>query len=230
MDNYNSLYYACKNTDLSYLLFILESPYCVSSPFNASYIKQQSLLITDAKKIKDRRQILYPEMEFKCNGSIMKWIYGGTSTTVRNRQPAVELQIWQRTESNAVKFIKRNFSQVIANETKDGSNIHEFYPATPIEFMEGDVFGLFQPKMMDSEVIILAQKKSGPNNYRVDDDVDQSSTSLVLGELRLEGGNDFPLISLEISIGKYDGIYITNSFVCALYSVYYQESIVVGLG
>ena len=170
-------------------------------------------------------------MDFKCNGSVIKWIYGGTSRTVQNNQPPVELQIWQRTGSNANSYIKRSFSQVIANEIKDGSNVHEFYPATPIEFMEGDVFGLFQPKMMDSEVVILAQRESGPNNYRVNAKVDQASNDLVLSELKLEGGNDFPLVSLEISIGKYDGICITNSFVCALYSVYYyQDSIVLGLG
>ena len=190
----------CKNIFNFLFSCFKESLDCVNSSFNASHIRQQTLLTSETRG-RDRRQLIYPDMAFRCNGTITKWIYAGT---MGNGNEKPELQIWRKTVDDS--YVKQTFSQVIANETKDSSNIHDFYLTSPIEFNEGDVFGLFQPDNTDSEIVLLAQRNSGPNNYRVDANIDQSSTSLVLSELRLEGGNDFPLVSLEISIGKHDWI------------------------
>ena len=108
-----------------------------------------------------------------------------------------ELQIWRPSISD--EYVKQGFSLVIANETVPGSNVHEYYLDIPLQFMQGDVFGLFQPREDDSAVAVYAQRESGPDNYRVDEpNVDDASTMLTLSELRLEGGNDFPLVSLEL--------------------------------
>ena len=131
-------------------------------------------------------------MKFKCNGTINKWIYGGL-TRSENNLP--ELQIWRKTVGDT--YIKHAFSQVIANETEPGSNVHEYFLTTPIEFMEGDVFGMFQPS--DANVALYSQRKSGPDNYLEDKNEDSPSNILVLSELRIDGGdNDYPLVSLEI--------------------------------
>ena len=167
--------------------YFTAQPNCVNSFYSSQDIINQSLLITCARTIQDRRQFFFPDMKFKCNGTINKWIYGGL--TSENILP--ELQIWRETVGDT--YIKHAFSQVIANETEPGSNVHEYFPTTPIEFMEGDVFGIFQPS--DANVALYSQRESGPDNYRVRG----NANILVLGELRIEGGdNDYPLVSLEI--------------------------------
>ncbi len=172
----------------------VEMPSCVSSPqLTSNFIASQSLLIAESR-LRDQRQIIYPEMMFRCNGSISNWIFTGVEMS-GNEFP--ELQIWRQSIGSDT-YIKQGFSQVIANETTPGSNIHEYYLNEPIDFVEGDVFGLFQPRMEDSAVVVYAQRESGPNNYRVDSNVNEPSSTLVLSELMLEGGNDFPLVSLDL--------------------------------
>ena len=177
------------------MLYSIESSTCVSAFITPDFIREQSLLITEREDIGNPRQLIYPDMDFRCNGTITKWVYGGTMGT-GNEKP--ELQTWRRIRDDM--YVKQNFSQVIFNKT-NSTNVHEFYLTNPIEFNEGDVFGLYQPD--NNELVLFAQRNSGPNNYRVDANIDQASTSLVLSELRLEWGNDFPLVSLEISIGKH---------------------------
>ena len=179
------------------MLYSIEPSTCVSASITPHFIREKSLLIAERENIGNRRQLIYPDMDFRCNGTITKWIYAGTMGT-GNEKP--ELQIWRRIRDDI--YVKQNFSQVIFNKI-NSNNVHEFYPTNPIEFNEGDVFGLYQPDDRDSELFLFAQRESGPNNYRADANVEQSFTNLVLSELRLEGGNDFPLVSLEISIGKH---------------------------
>ena len=93
------------------------------------------------------------------------------------------MQIWRQTDTDT--YTKQTFSRVSANETEPGTNIHEYYPETPLEFQEGDILGYFQPDEDDSKIILYAQREGGPTNLRVDSNVD--------------GRNDYPLISLEIS-------------------------------
>ncbi len=130
---------------------------------------------------------------FRCNGTINKWIYGGIgmSGTV-----GPELQIWHQSSSDT--YTKNAITEVIANETGPDSNVHEYYLDTPIEFMEGDVFGMFLPDIDNGAIALYGQRKSGPDNYRVNSNVDTPSTELTLSELFLDGGNDYPLVSLEI--------------------------------
>ena len=108
-----------------------------------------------------------------------------------------EIQIWRQTDTDT--YTKQNFSRVSANETEPGTNIHEYYPETPLEFQEGDILGYFQPDEPVSQIILYAQRESGPTNLRVDSNVDIAPIAVTISELREEGGNDYPLISLEIS-------------------------------
>ncbi len=103
-------------------------------------------------------------MMFRCNGTINKWIYGGIgmSGTV-----GPELQIWRQTAASSDTYTKIAFTEVIANETEPDSNVHEYYLNTPIEFMEGDVFGMFLPDENIDSIALYSQSLNGPNNYRV---------------------------------------------------------------
>ena len=166
-----------------------------SSSVNATFIKDQSLLISDSRR-RERRQLLYPQLTFSCNGSVSKWIYGAVDRSATGELP--EIQIWRQTDTDT--YTKQTFSRVSANETEPGTNIHEYYPETPLEFQEGDILGYFQPDEDDSQIVLYAQRESGPTNLRVDENnVDIAPITVTISELREEGGNDYPLISLEIS-------------------------------
>ena len=66
-----------------------------------------------------------------------------------------------------------------------------------MEFQEGDILGYFQPKEDESQIVLYAQRESGPTNLRVKGNVD--TAPITVTKLQEEGGNDYPLISLEIS-------------------------------
>ena len=68
-----------------------------------------------------------------------------------------------------------------------------------MEFQEGDVLGYFQPIEGDSQIVLYAQRESGPTNLRVKGNVDIAPITVTISDLQEEGGNDYPLISLEIS-------------------------------
>ena len=180
---------------LSILFQIISIPtdkQCVNS-INATFIKDKSLLISDSRS-RDRRQFLYPELKFSCNGSVTKWIYGAVDMSGTGELP--EIQIWRQTDTDT--YTKQTFSRVSANETEPGTNIHEYYPETPLEFQEGDILGYFQPDEDDSQIVLYAQRESGPTNLHVDGNVDIAPITVTIPEL-IEEENNYPLISLEIS-------------------------------
>ena len=167
---------------------------CVSSSINATVIKENALLIHEVRKPGQRRQYIYPEMKFSCNGSVTKWIYGAVDQN-KATEDLPELQIWRQTGSNS--YNKQGSSLVTVNSTGN-LNVHEYYPATPLEFQEGDIFGVHVPRDEDSKLFLYEQENSGPLNLRIDN-VDSPAPSTIGEELRPEGANDFPLVTLEIS-------------------------------
>ena len=183
------------------------------SSVNATFIKDRSLLISDSR-CRNQRQFLYPELKFSCNGSVTKWIYGAVDRSATGELP--EIQIWRQTDTDT--YTKQTFSRVSANETKPGTNIHGYYPETPLEFQEGDILGYFQPDEDDSQIVLYAQRESGPTNLRVMGNVDIAPITVTISELQEERGNDYPLISLEISMYSY----ILNLHGINLQSIYSQ--------
>ena len=127
-----------------------------------------------------------------------------------------EIQIWHQTDTDT--YTKQTFSRVSANETEPGTNIHEYYPETPLEFQEGDILGYFQPDEDDSQIVLYAQRESGPTNLRVDGIVDIASIVVTTSELQ-EEWNNYPLISLEIS--KYViSIFHLQIYFCIFLSIF----------
>ena len=102
---------------------------CVSSSINTTVIKENALLIHEVRQTGQRRQYIYPEMKFSCNGSVTKWIYGAVDQN-RSTEDLPELQIWRQTGPNS--YNKQGSSLVTANSTGN-LNVHEYYPITPLE-------------------------------------------------------------------------------------------------
>ena len=135
-------------------------------------------------------------MKFSCNGSVIKWIYGAVDQN-RVTGDLPELQIWRQTGPDS--YNKQGSSLATVNST-DNSNVHVFYPVAPLEFQEGDIFGVHIPQDEDNKLLLYEQRESGPLNLRINSNVDSPAPSTINSALRTEGANDFPLVTIIISI------------------------------
>ena len=160
-------------------------------------IQQNALLIQTSQEIQDRSQYIYPEMKFTCNGTITKWIYGGVQQTSGTMLP--ELQIWRQLGTDNYNKIG---SSLVTADTSISTNLYEFIPQTPLEFQEGDIFGVHIPRKVQGNnnlhsLSLNEQKESGPLNLR-DSGNDDSPLLTITGGLTTDG-NNFPLVTVEIS-------------------------------
>ena len=73
---------------------------------------ENALLIHEVRQTEQRRQYIYSEMKFSCNGSVIKWIYGAIDQN-RSTGDLPELQIWHQT--GPISYSKQGSSLVTAN-------------------------------------------------------------------------------------------------------------------
>ena len=149
------------------------------------------------------QQQLFPNIRFTCNGFITKWIVGAQTLTSGSRMP--ELQIWRR-NGTTDSYTKTNSSLITPNEIPGSPNVHEFIPATPMQFNTGDIVGVHQPSLtssnsMHSRFVLYYQENTGPANYRQTTTNPRSSFALSSPDDEY----DYPLVSVEISTSAVIG-------------------------
>ena len=86
-----------------------------------------------------QRQMITPSMQFTCDGTITKWIFG--FRVDYSLSGDVELQIWRK--CGQLSYCKVN-GTIIPIGTAEQRNIFEH--ATQIQFMAGDILGVFVPE------------------------------------------------------------------------------------
>ena len=176
------------------MYFSTDKANSVRSSVTPELIRTNSLRLHSVQ-MREKRQYIYPQIRFSCNGSVTKWIYGALDRGSQ-RDDLPELQIWRQTGPNS--YNKQGSSLVTSNSTSD-SNIHEFYPASPLEFQEGDMLGTYVPSNRDARLTLYNQDGNGPLNLRVMGMVDPPAPSTISEPLQTDGSNDYPLVTLEIS-------------------------------
>lgn len=134
-------------------------------------------------------QRIYPSIVFTCTGAITKWIFAAED---RAGSSLPELQIWRLQASN---FIKVGGTLVTPNLTNN-INVHEFYPATAIQFVPGDVFGLYVPSDLNNDLSIYFQNPNGPANLLV---LATTPASTLSAFSVLAGSYLYPLVTVEIT-------------------------------
>ena len=191
-----NLHCTCSNMytykDNVHVLIIFTGSSCTGDLLSRSALRKRALNINlnMVKKISNK-QYLFPDITFTCNGFITKWIVGGNTDSSESLQP--ELQIWRNTVGTS--YTKTNFS-VIPFSTSTAVNIVEYIPDPPLEFQEGDILGVYQPKHSDSALVVYSQDRDGPANY---------ANGQNLSTVNLTGspnGYDYPLVTVEFSAGK----------------------------
>ena len=174
-----------------------DSPSCTGNFLSRSDLRQGALDINiNDVRIRDNQQRLFPDITFTCNGSITKWIVGGTSDNTESLEP--ELQIWRNT--GGTSYTKANFSLLPFSTLV--SNVAEYTLSTPLEFQEGDILGVYQPRRLDSALVVYFQLRDGPANF---EEGSNSLSTVILGN---PDSYDYPLVTVEISTGTYQNIFV----------------------
>ena len=174
--------------------YVTDSP-CTSHFPSRSILRQSALDVNiNNVRIRDNQQRLFTDITFTCNGSITKWIVGGTA---ENGASLPELQIWRNT--GATSYIKASFSILPSSTAPDSNNIVEYIPNPPLEFQEGDILGVYQPRQKDSALVVYYQDRDGPVNYL---EGNNPLSELSLGTSSNE--YDYPLVTVEINEGIYN--------------------------
>ena len=110
----------------------------------------------------EKRQVIIPDINFTCNGTINKWIFG--AKWKGNTQAFTELQIWRRTSDT--EYTKVGNTTIMAGSEND-SNIYEYQLDTPLAFQEGDILGYFQPKKDKSELDLYLENSERLTTYHI---------------------------------------------------------------
>ena len=100
--------------------------------------RMDALLHSGKKRFLDTVQVLFPEMNFSCNGSIQSLIFG--AQWQGNSSSFPELQIWRPSGSQSYSKV----GGTLINMT--GEYISELYQYTltsPLAFGPGDILGYY---------------------------------------------------------------------------------------
>ena len=105
------------------------------------------------------------------------------------------LQIWRQLGPN--NYIKIGSSSVNAS-TVIGTNLYEFTPETPLEFQEGDIFGVYagHPDSNAVGLVLYEQRETGPINLRISPSLNSPPSTIT--QTLITVNNDFPLVTVEI--------------------------------
>ena len=173
---------------------------CLNGFLSDSELVEQTRLVNiNGVVSRPRQQRLFPNIRFTCNGFITKWIVGAETLTSGSRMP--ELQIWRLNAGSTNTYTKTNSSLITSNEIPGSPNVHEFIPATPLQFNTDDILGVHQPRLggsMSSRFVLYYQENTGPANYRQTTSDPRSSFTLSSPDDEY----DYPLVSVEFVTGK----------------------------
>ena len=180
---------------------------CIRQQFlSERAVRTQALTISQIVK-RDSTQRIFPSMYFSCNGLLTKWIIGGIPGITKN--PLPELQLWRT--NDGTNYFKTSFSPINhLPKITSHTNVYEYILEPPLEFQEGDVFGLYKPKENESVLNIFIQENSGPFAYG-----QENGTNMALGRIMVEPSmpltqNDYPMVSVEISVASRWHVFLIN--------------------
>ena len=145
---------------------------------------------------RDSTQRIFPGMYFSCSGLLTKWIIGGEPRN--DKSPFPELQLWRTTDGT--NYFKANFSLIstVPNITSN-TNVYEYNLESPLEFQEGDIFGLYKPKEGDSVLNVFFQENSGPYAYGQRSGANSALSEVMVASSMPLDENVFPMVSVVVS-------------------------------
>ena len=183
------------------MLYLLDSPQCISGFISSDEIKIQAREITRVSGYNNNEKY-FPDIGFTCNGNITHIIIGAED---RNGIELPQIRFWRLSDGEEYEQTGTNYS-LVYNDTNDPSttNLRWYNLSQPIQVQNGDVLGIYQPEEMDSDLRLYYQEDSGPPNYDSNGNIQ-------------DGENDYPLVS--VLFGRCLVIYM--SYIITIYNVLY---------
>ena len=140
-------------------------------------------------------QVLIPKMYFICAGRLTKWIF--PAEWEGNSQAYTELQIWRKVNVNGSVYQKVEATTIrVMNE--NSNKIYEYSVEPPLEFLDGDIVGYFQPKKNNSQLDIYLESSDKIDTFwdTTGDALVSLTTTFDLESPHIIGSN-YPLIGAE---------------------------------
>ena len=160
------------------MLYLLDSPQCLSGFISSDEIKIQAREITRVRGYNDDKRF-FPDIGFTCNGNITHIIIG---TEDQDGTQLPQICFWRLSDGGEYEQTGSSYS-LVYNDANDPSttNLRWYNLSQPIQVQNGDVLGISQPKEIGSDLTLYYQEYNGPPNYDSN------------GNIR---DNDYPLVSV----------------------------------
>ena len=185
------------------MLYLLDSPQCISGFISSDEIKIQAREITCVSGYSDDERF-FPDIGFTCDGNITHIIIGAED---RNGIELPQIRFWRLSDREEYEQTGTNYS-LVYNDANDPSttNLRWYNLSQPIQVQNGDVLGIYQPMESNSDLRLYYQDNNGPPNYELENN----------GNI-LDTENDYPLVS--IIFGRCLVIYMF--YTITIYNVLY---------
>ena len=164
------------------MLYLLDSPQCISGFISSDEIKIQAREITRVIGYRNDERF-FPDIGFTCNTNITHIIIGAEDD---GGNELSQIRFWRLSDGGEYEQTGTNYS-LVYNDANDPSttNLRWYNLSQPIQVQNGDVLGIYQPH--DNDMRLYYQENSGPPNYNENGNI--------------EDDNDYPLVS--VIFGKY---------------------------
>ena len=103
---------------------------------------------------RNRRQVRIPGINFTCNGTLTKWIFGAEWES--HTDGYTELQIWRKISTTDNVYTKVGATTILVTESN--SKVYEYPVDPPLAFLEGDVLGDFQPNNDNTQIVVYVER------------------------------------------------------------------------
>ena len=140
-----------------------------------------------------QRQMITPSMQFTCDGTITKWIFG--LGVYFSYLEDLELQIWRKCGQHTYCKVNGTF---ISFGTEQRSYYAIFEHATQIQFMAGDILGVFVPEYYsiigaenDNSFLSYYVSTANPDQFSLLDSINITQQNVLSDAYR-------PLVTVEI--------------------------------
>ena len=111
-------------------------------------------------------QSVSPEIKFTCDGSITKWIVGAFWNNDISHTHYPDLQVWRKvsdSNSESEEYYKVGNTTITVTSESNYSHVYEYIVDPPLPVEAGDVLGIFQAELSDSQLSLYYESDTGPS-------------------------------------------------------------------
>ena len=145
---------------------------------------------------------LFPYISFSCDCSITSWTFIATEQPGISNGQGLQFHLWTQINNNTAIFSLVNSIEVEIEQVERLSPVNSFGMSLlkltmnpPMEVTGNTIFGIFQPNISQSDLVLQHQLGRAPDNYQYPNT--QPSNEFVTTQANSK--NDYPLIAVEQS-------------------------------